>query len=73
MGASSSNVPKYDDEEIVLKGLLDAFGSTFTLDEIATAYCKACRNADLAGEILYDLQGSSSNGEVKGEESSESS
>lgn len=73
MEASSSNVPKYDDEEIVLKGLLDAFGSTFTLDEIATAYCKAGRNADLAGEILYDMQGSSSNGEVKGEESSESS
>ncbi|KAM3700287.1 hypothetical protein ACB098_05G085200 [Castanea mollissima] len=81
MEASGSNVPKYDDEEEqVLKGLLDAFGHTFSLDDIATAYCKAGRNADLAGEILYDMQGSTSstathasNGEAKGEESSKSS
>lgn len=80
MEASGSNVPKYDDEEQVLKGLLDAFGPTFSLDDIATAYCKAGRNADLAGEILYDMQGSTSsaatyasNGEAKGDESPKSS
>ncbi|XP_030971507.1 putative nuclear RNA export factor SDE5 isoform X3 [Quercus lobata] len=80
MEASGSNVPKYDDEEQVLKGLLDAFGPTFSLDDIATAFCKAGRNADLAGEILYDMQGSTSsaatnasNGEAKGEESPKSS
>ncbi|KAK4590034.1 hypothetical protein RGQ29_020554 [Quercus rubra] len=80
MEASGSNVPKCDDEEQVLKGLLDAFGPTFSLDDIATAYCKAGRNAGLAGEILCDMQGSTSsaatyasNGEVKGEESPKSS
>ncbi|XP_050286930.1 putative nuclear RNA export factor SDE5 isoform X2 [Quercus robur] len=80
MEASGSNEPKYDDEEQVLKGLLDAFGPTFSLDDIATAFCKAGRNADLAGEILYDMQGSTSsaatnasNGEAKGEESPKSS
>ncbi|XP_018820178.1 putative nuclear RNA export factor SDE5 isoform X1 [Juglans regia] len=80
MEASGSNVPQYDDEEKALKGLLDAFSSTCSLDEIASAYCKAGRNADLAAEILYDMQGSgststtnASNFEVKGEESSESS
>lgn len=80
MEASGLNVPQYDDEEKALKGLLDAFSSTCSLDEIASAYCKAGRNADLAAEILYDMQGSgststtnASNFEVKGEESSESS
>lgn len=48
------------DEEKALKCLLDAFGSTFSLEEIASAYCEASRNADLAGEILYKMQGSSS-------------
>ncbi|XP_019426188.1 PREDICTED: putative nuclear RNA export factor SDE5 isoform X2 [Lupinus angustifolius] len=52
------------DEEKALKSLLDAFGSTFSLDEIATAYCKASRNADLAVEILYEMQGSSSTSET---------
>ncbi|XP_042940611.1 putative nuclear RNA export factor SDE5 isoform X2 [Carya illinoinensis] len=80
MEASGSNVPQYDDEEKALKGLLDAFSSTCSLDEIASAYCKAGRNADLAAEVLYDMQGSgststtnASNFEVKEEESSESS
>lgn len=77
MEASGSNVPTYDDEEKVLKGLLEAFGSAFSLEDIASAYCKAGKNADLAAEVLYDMQGSTStdstcesNGEVKGEESS---
>jgi hypothetical protein len=80
MEASGSNVPKCDEEEKALKGLLDAFSSTFSLDEIASAYCKAGRNADLAAEVLFDMQGSTpasatyaSNGEAKGEESTESS
>jgi len=78
MEESGSNVPKCDDEEKALKGLLDAFSSTFSLDEIASAYCKAGRNADLAAEVLFDIQGSTStsatyasNGEAKGEESLE--
>lgn len=46
------------DEERALKCLLDAFGSTFTLSEIASAYCKAGRNADKASEFLSKMQGS---------------
>ncbi|XP_020970478.1 putative nuclear RNA export factor SDE5 isoform X3 [Arachis ipaensis] len=48
------------DEEKALKCLLDAFGSVFSLEEIASAYCKASRNADLAGEMLYEMKGTSS-------------
>lgn len=48
------------DEEKVLNSLLDAFGSAFSLEEIASAYCKANRDADLAGEILVEKQNSSS-------------
>ncbi|GKV00935.1 hypothetical protein SLEP1_g13541 [Rubroshorea leprosula] len=59
MEVSSLNGLKYD-EEMALKGLLDAFGAAFSLSDIASAYCKAGRNANLAGEILYEMQGSSS-------------
>ncbi|KAL5575433.1 hypothetical protein UlMin_017132 [Ulmus minor] len=65
------------DEEQTLKGLLDAFGSSFSLKEIASAYCEAGRNADLASGILFERQGSSStptanayNGEATGIEES---
>ncbi|TKY71689.1 hypothetical protein E2542_SST00421 [Spatholobus suberectus] len=59
MEVSGQNIVKCDEEK-ALKCLLDAFGSVFSLEEIASAYCKASRNADLAGEILYEMQGSSS-------------
>ncbi|GKV45822.1 hypothetical protein SLEP1_g52866 [Rubroshorea leprosula] len=59
MEVSSLTTSKYD-EEMALKGLLDAFGAVFSLNDIASAYCKAGRNANLAGEILYEMQGSSS-------------
>lgn len=72
------NASKYNNEEKVLKSLLDAFGSAFSLDDIASAYCKAGRDADLVGEILYGMQESSAtstissfNGESLGEEPSE--
>lgn len=58
MEVSSQSGFKFDEE--ALKSLLDAFGSAFSLDQIASAYCKASRNADLAGEILFDMQRSSS-------------
>ncbi|KAK4271543.1 hypothetical protein QN277_020225 [Acacia crassicarpa] len=48
------------DEEKALSSLLDAFGSAFSLDEIASAYCKADRDANLAGEILSGMQRSPS-------------
>ncbi|XP_068645461.1 putative nuclear RNA export factor SDE5 [Aristolochia californica] len=56
---SSSN-PISDTEEKALATLLDAFGTTFELGEIAGAYCRAGRNVDLAGDILYGLQDESS-------------
>lgn len=59
MEVSAQNLVKCDEEK-ALKCLLDAFGSVFSLEEIASAYCKASRNADLAGEILYGMQESSS-------------
>ncbi|XP_010108205.2 putative nuclear RNA export factor SDE5 [Morus notabilis] len=78
--AMESSGSEYNDEERALKGLLDAFGSAFTLDEIASAYCKAGRNADLAGEFLYEMQGNAStstdhpvDGETKGSEQSSAS
>ncbi|TKY59414.1 hypothetical protein E2542_SST16503 [Spatholobus suberectus] len=81
MEVSGQNVVKCDEEK-ALKCLLDAFGSVFSLEEIASAYCKASRNADLAGEILYEMRGSSpaasairdsSNADVRTEGSSQSS
>ena len=79
MEVSGQNIVTCDEEK-ALKCLLDAFGSAFSLEEIASAYCKASRNADLAGEILYEMQGSSSsssshvsNVDATVEESSESS
>ncbi|KAL2932171.1 putative nuclear RNA export factor SDE5 [Bienertia sinuspersici] len=41
-----------DDENKALKSLLDTFGSVFSLKEIACAFCKAKRDANLAAEIL---------------------
>ncbi|XP_022142235.1 putative nuclear RNA export factor SDE5 isoform X2 [Momordica charantia] len=62
------NASKFGKEDVVLKSLLDAFGSTFSLDEIASAYLKADYSADLAAEILYQTQGSTpssaSNGKI---------
>ncbi|OVA00583.1 hypothetical protein BVC80_9087g82 [Macleaya cordata] len=61
MEASTSRSLEYEDgERKVLEGLIDAFGSTFSLREIASAFCKARRDPDLAAEILYDSQGNAS-------------
>ncbi|XVF40509.1 hypothetical protein PTKIN_Ptkin01aG0119200 [Pterospermum kingtungense] len=74
MEVSGLNGLRYDEEK-ALNSLLDAFGSVFSLKDIASAYCDVGRNADLAGEILYGMQGSSSsvatnasNGDVKNDE-----
>ncbi|KAJ6728596.1 NUCLEAR RNA EXPORT FACTOR SDE5-RELATED [Salix koriyanagi] len=60
MEVSNSNKLKCDDEEKALEGLLEAFGSGFSLEQIASAYCKAGRNADLAVQILQDMEGGAS-------------
>ncbi|XWS15735.1 hypothetical protein CRYUN_Cryun34aG0027200 [Craigia yunnanensis] len=76
MEVSGLNVLQYDEEK-ALNSLLDAFGSVFSLMDIASAYCEAGRNANLAGQILYEMQGSNSsvatdrsNAEVKNDETS---
>ncbi|KAJ6377154.1 hypothetical protein OIU76_026177 [Salix suchowensis] len=60
MEVSTSNKLNCDDEEKALEGLLEAFGSGFSLEQIASAYCKAGRNADLAVQILQDMEGGAS-------------
>ncbi|XP_059659191.1 putative nuclear RNA export factor SDE5 isoform X2 [Cornus florida] len=74
MEASGSSILRNDDEERALECLLDAFGSVFSLEDIASVYCKAGRNANLAGSMLFNLQesNSTSNGEAVSEKSSES-
>ncbi|MED6130661.1 hypothetical protein PIB30_002775 [Stylosanthes scabra] len=59
MEVSAQNIVTCDEEK-ALQCLLDAFGSVFSLEEIASAYCKASQNAELAGEMLYEMKGSSS-------------
>lgn len=59
MEVSASSISEYDERK-ALNILLDAFGSTFSIQEIASAYCEAGRNADLAGEILHDMNQSTS-------------
>ncbi|XP_026432078.1 putative nuclear RNA export factor SDE5 isoform X1 [Papaver somniferum] len=44
-------------ETKVLEVLIGAFSSTFPLREIASAYCEAGRNPDMAAQILYDGAG----------------
>lgn len=67
-------------EERALKGLLEAFGTVFSLNDIAIAFCKAGKNPNLAGQILYEMGGSStsstaytSDSEARNEESTEPS
>ncbi|CAL9165007.1 putative nuclear RNA export factor SDE5 [Musa acuminata AAA Group] len=53
---------EHDDETRALNALLDAFGTFCTLEDIASAYCKAGRDVCKAGDMLYQLQESSSSG-----------
>ncbi|XP_021740575.1 putative nuclear RNA export factor SDE5 [Chenopodium quinoa] len=45
-----------DNEDTALKSLLDTFGSAFSLEEIASAYCKAGQDASLVGDILCGMR-----------------
>lgn len=60
---SSSN-RELDADEKALKSLLDAFGSTFSLRDIASAFSEAGHNRELAGEILSSMQENNSVGET---------
>ncbi|KAK1313050.1 hypothetical protein QJS10_CPA06g00390 [Acorus calamus] len=59
MGSSGSEL---DGEEKALEGLLNAFGVNFSLEEIASAYCRANHDVNKAGEILFESQQSCSDG-----------
>ncbi|XP_062013170.1 putative nuclear RNA export factor SDE5 [Rosa rugosa] len=52
MEASGFNGASRFDDEQGLRVLLDAFGPAFSLEEIASAYCKAGKNAEAAAETL---------------------
>lgn len=60
MKSGTSSTSHCDAEERDLEELLEAFGSVFSLDDIASAYCKASRIVDTAGEILCASLGSTS-------------
>lgn len=62
-----ANASKCAEEDVVLKSLINAFGSAFSLQEIASAYFEAGYKADLAGEILFQMQGSTSTSASNGE------
>ncbi|KAH9620359.1 hypothetical protein KSS87_002043 [Heliosperma pusillum] len=55
-----SVTPEVASEDKDLKSLLDAFGSKFSLEDIASAFCKAGRDPALAGQILSGTQQSPS-------------
>ncbi|MED6109841.1 hypothetical protein PIB30_037230 [Stylosanthes scabra] len=56
-------MPPYSDaEERDLSALLESFGSSFSLEDIASAYCEAKRNVNMAAEILC----ASNSDELKG-------
>lgn len=56
---SSTSWCNYGDERD-LEQLLDAFGSAVSLEDIASAYCQAGCDIYAAGELLCNLQGSTS-------------
>ncbi|KAG6689333.1 hypothetical protein I3842_11G169700 [Carya illinoinensis] len=60
MQAGSSSSSHCDAEKKDLEELLEAFGSAFSLEDIASAYCKARNNVDTAGQILCASLGSTS-------------
>ena len=54
---------KFDDEQGLMV-LLDAFSASFSIEEIASAYCKAGKNAEAAAESLATTAGEESSGVV---------
>lgn len=56
MDLSSLLTSSSDDETKALNALLDAFGCAFSLEDIATAYCRANGDVNIAGDFLTDPQ-----------------
>lgn len=65
MEAVTSSSTPCDVENRDLQELLEAFGSAFSLEDIASAYCKARRNVDMACEILCASHGSTSHSDTR--------
>ncbi|XP_019183224.1 PREDICTED: putative nuclear RNA export factor SDE5 [Ipomoea nil] len=55
-----SNFSYGDEDRKNLQQLLEAFGSVVSLEDIASAYCKAGRDPSIAGDIICNLQASTS-------------
>lgn len=47
-----------------LEGLLEAFGSQFSLEDIASAYCQAKRDINVAIDILGSMNGTTGNSAI---------
>lgn len=56
MDLSSLLASSSDDETRALNALLDAFSCAFSLEDIATAYCRANGDVNRAGDFLTDPQ-----------------
>ncbi|KAI4371067.1 hypothetical protein MLD38_019341 [Melastoma candidum] len=62
---TTSMVNNADDEKVPTS-LLDAFGSSFSLEQIASVYCKVQKDAAMAGIMLCDMQELSSTNRSNG-------
>ncbi|KAK9078247.1 hypothetical protein SSX86_002304 [Deinandra increscens subsp. villosa] len=58
---SSSTINLSNEDVKNLEFLLEAFGSTISVADMASAYCQAGHNLHKASEILYQILGTSSN------------
>ncbi|KAG8071587.1 hypothetical protein GUJ93_ZPchr0006g46143 [Zizania palustris] len=56
MDLPNSQTSSNDDETRALNALLDAFSCAFSLEDIATAYCKANGDVNRAGDLLTGLE-----------------
>ncbi|KDP27035.1 hypothetical protein JCGZ_20970 [Jatropha curcas] len=58
MEAISTAAPYVDED---LEKLVEFFGSTFSVEDVASAFCEAGRDSNLAAEILCGVHGTNSN------------
>ncbi|KAL5213176.1 hypothetical protein ABZP36_024023 [Zizania latifolia] len=56
MDLPNSQTSSNDDETRALNALLDAFSCAFSLEDIATAYCRANGDVNKAGDLLTGLE-----------------
>ncbi|KAI4312158.1 hypothetical protein MLD38_037001 [Melastoma candidum] len=66
MAAYGTSMVNNVDDEKVLRSLIDAFGSSFSLEQIASVYREAQKDATMAGIMLCDMQEFSSTNRSNG-------